>query len=591
LIIFNKTKFLSKYKMDSIFFRYLRIIIGITLSAFLGIIILSSRYYLHSGRQELLSVNMQALTRSKESFSAIMTELSGCANYTHSDSVVQNFLNSPTGAQYNRSDALLISDIKRMLNSFILANDYIDSVYIYSYKNNHVLTTLQLINLDKFNDSSVIRNHLNEKNVLLLPRQVIDNAAVIPSNILTFIKPFPGDSMILINLDMDKLGAAIDITQSETNNNLVVANRDNNIIYATKKSLYMKTLKETGLYNYSKNPPNTSVKINNISTIVSVLNLDNFGIQFLSLMQDVNYQNNIRFTILMLTLALLISILLSAVISYIIAAKLFKPIENVLQVIDNPEQWLNMNPSSQSNFDELKYITQNILKSFTTHQQMEEKLAQRLILLKNAQSLALYSQITPHFLFNTLQTINLLSIEAFHGDNNISDTINLLGDMLRISLKEGESIIPLETEIRHAMCYEQIQKKRYGDLFIIVWDIHEGLMDYLVPKVIIQPLIENSIYHGIKNNNAKGTIWVNIVKNSDNLTITVSDNGVGLPPARINELNQSLSSDYTSPVDHIGLQNVNQRIKITYGEEYGVIVRAHESGGLYVKIIIPLTLQ
>ena len=162
--------------------------------------------------------------------------------------------------------------------------------------------------------------------------------------------------------------------------------------------------------------------------------------------------------------------------------------------------------------------------------------------------------------------------------------------MLRISLKEGENIIPLKTELHHAKCYVEIQKKRYGDIFSVYWDTDNVPDNFKLPKVIIQPLIENAIYHGIKNKNENGTIWITINKDYENngIVIIVKDDGIGMTNSQIQALTRKLEGDFENISDHIGLQNVNQRIKITYGEKYGAsLFKNTDCDGITVKLFIP----
>lgn len=588
--VVSSFKYFNHYKFNSVFFKYFRVIVTITMLAFLGVVLSLSQFYINSYQNELMSENQTAAVRSRDLLDTLFVEMSSAANYIVADTNIGIFLASDKGSKYNSEDHKLIIDTKRILGAFTLASDYINSIYIYSENNNHVLYT-GLLELDKFQDKEIILDFIKEgsSSDKIITRHM-DYLGMGSSFIdtVTYIKPFTGLGLIVINIDVFRLSEVIGKKSGNLNNSIIVTDNEQNIIYSTDSSLFKKNftdISEGSIYNAVKNNKDRVISDGFMTFITSSTIDKNLTVH--SLMQDTNYYSNRMFRSVSIIVAIIFSILMSVIIALIVSAKLFKPIETVLDAIENPEKWVNDGDTDKKGFDELKFISQNILSSFETHQQMEQKLSQRLLLLKNAQSLALYSQITPHFLFNTLQTINLMALEIFKSDNKISDTITRLGDMLRISLKEGENMIPLSIELEHARLYEQIQKERYMDLFNIEWKIDQSLLDYLVPKVILQPLIENAIYHGIKNKNENGKIVVRIKKLKDNILITVDDDGIGLSVEETRRLNKKMRFDYANPVNHIGLQNVNQRVKITYGEEYGVTLKKSGLGGLKVSVVIP----
>ena len=539
--------------------------------------------------------NDNAVLRVKDVFDSIVAEMSKTVDFINSNTFVQQFFASPQGAKFGRKDAIFISDMSRILHAYTLSRNYLDSIYVYSTKSRFV-SIPNLLHIDDFYDKEVINTYLMQKEYttsLIARTAILPKTTMTENDLLTYIQPINSLTedfgLIIINLDITKLGEIVDSKSTSASSHLMITDPNNNILYSSIPSEFSKNLTEIGttdILDAIAQGTGAKLTVNNIPHIISIEKSENFDIKLISLLPLEHYMESKSFTYIILTAAIFLSLLLAGIISLFISVRLFKPIENVFSAIENPEKWL-INPPQEKGFDELKYISQNIIRSFQTHKEMNEKLAHRLSLLKNAQNLALYSQITPHFLFNTLQMINMMAIERLKGDNKISNTINLLADMLRISLREGENMIPLSIELKHAQLYEQIQKERCGNLFEINWNVANGLTDYMVPKVILQPLIENAIDHGIKYKESRGTIDVIINTNGDDLVIMVNDDGIGLNEDEIEKLNHKLASEYSNAVDHIGLQNVNQRVKITYGEAYGVTVSKNGNIGLSVCIVIP----
>ncbi len=201
---------------------------------------------------------------------------------------------------------------------------------------------------------------------------------------------------------------------------------------------------------------------------------------------------------------------------------------------------------------------------------------------RHAELALLQAQINPHFLYNTLDTIIWL-IESDQKQESI-DMVNSLSDFFRFSLSRGKDAITLREEKRHVLSYLQIQKTRYADRMDYEIDIPEELDEYIIPKLTLQPLVENSIYHGIKMQREKGSIIIKGRDFVDRVSITVSDTGAGMTKERLDELNQTLSGGQKLG---FGLRTVDERIKLFFGDEYGIKISSQEGKGTDITIIIP----
>lgn len=195
----------------------------------------------------------------------------------------------------------------------------------------------------------------------------------------------------------------------------------------------------------------------------------------------------------------------------------------------------------------------------------------------------LQSQINPHFLYNTLDTLQWKAMEYDAVD--ISELVVSLSSFFRISLSKGKEFISLDKELEHVKCYLTIQQYRYSD--ILQYEIHcdPKLYSYHLPKVLIQPLVENAIYHGIKPKLDKGVISVNVYEVQDTLKIVVEDSGVGIPEEKLNQIRNNLEEHLTS--NHYGLYNVSQRIYLHFGKEYGLTIHSEGNKGTSITIRLP----
>jgi two-component system sensor histidine kinase YesM len=205
--------------------------------------------------------------------------------------------------------------------------------------------------------------------------------------------------------------------------------------------------------------------------------------------------------------------------------------------------------------------------------------------LRKAEFEVLQAQINPHFLYNTLDAIVWLA-EAGESKKVVS-MVESLSEFFRTSLNQGKDIITIKEEIQHVGSYLQIQQVRYQDILTYEIDIPGDLYRYTIPKITIQPIVENALYHGIKNKRGQGMIKIEGQKNEDSFTIKISDNGIGISPERLEQVRDGIKNKVPTQNDIYGLYNVNERIRLNFGENYGISIESIYGEGTVVSIILP----
>ncbi|WP_315066095.1 sensor histidine kinase [uncultured Clostridium sp.] len=196
----------------------------------------------------------------------------------------------------------------------------------------------------------------------------------------------------------------------------------------------------------------------------------------------------------------------------------------------------------------------------------------------------LQSQIKPHFLYNTLECIHWQAL--LDGNKNVSRMVKALANFYRLCLSKGKDIISLSQELANVENYLIIQNMRYSDIAECEISIDDTFKNVLIPKLTLQPLIENSIYHGIRvKDGYKGKILVSAKEEGDKIIISVADNGVGMEQEQIDEINNSIS--IFDEKTGYGLRNVHKRIEILFGRGYGLYYRKNEYGGVTVDVLLP----
>ncbi len=210
--------------------------------------------------------------------------------------------------------------------------------------------------------------------------------------------------------------------------------------------------------------------------------------------------------------------------------------------------------------------------------------------LKKAELRALQAQINPHFLYNTLDTIIWMS-ESKKTDEVIQ-IVSALSSFFRISLSKGKDWITIGEEIERTRSYLTIQKMRYRDIMDYAVEVDDQVLENTVLKLILQPLVENALYHGLKNQRQSGTITVRAKqKNESEILLQVEDDGIGFEPEKLSRINEMINdnSDQIRFERGFGLNNVNKRIKLYYGKQYGLSINSDYQVGTCVSLVVPAT--
>lgn len=209
--------------------------------------------------------------------------------------------------------------------------------------------------------------------------------------------------------------------------------------------------------------------------------------------------------------------------------------------------------------------------------------------LREAELEILQMQINPHFLYNTLDTIVWLA-EA-DDKEAVVNMVETLSEFFRSSLNGGKDIVSIVEETRHIASYLQIQKVRYQDILEYGIQIPKELEDYEIPKITLQPLVENALYHGIKNKRGRGKIRVFGYEEGGEGVLVVEDDGIGMKKERLLQVQRGLTCKEGDEKDFYGLYNVNERIRLKFGDKYGLKIDSKYGQGTRVEVHLPKKVQ
>ena len=283
----------------------------------------------------------------------------------------------------------------------------------------------------------------------------------------------------------------------------------------------------------------------------------------------------------------IISLVLVVIVSFKFSRTLTNPIFKLKRLMKQAESGdLTVRFNFQHN-DEIGELGQSFNHMIARIDQLIQMVYVEQENKRTAEMKSLQEQIKPHFLYNTLDTISWMARD--YDAEDIVRLVDALTNMFRIGLSHGKDIITVKEEITHVSNYLYIQKIRYKDKLNYVIHVDESLYAVEVPKLILQPLVENAIYHGVKAKRGGGTITITGVPEGENLVFTVQDNGAGMPQEKVEELNRRMSE--RSVLDEqksFGLFYIRERIQLCYGTGYGVHVESALGEGTRVTITLPL---
>lgn len=273
------------------------------------------------------------------------------------------------------------------------------------------------------------------------------------------------------------------------------------------------------------------------------------------------------------------------IMSYLIPLSITRPFKELSQVTDEIAKG---NLSVRANVNtgvEATALSNSMNTMIDKINELLEQVTIEQTRLRKAEFELLQAQINPHFLYNTLDAIIWLA-EAGE-QKRVVGMVRNLSDFFRTSLNQGKDINSIKEEMLHVKSYLEIQHVRYQDILSYDIEVPESLYIYSIPKITIQPLVENALYHGIKNKRGMGHISIRGKAGEKDFTITVTDDGIGIDETRLRQVQSGIQNKVLTGKDFYGLYNVCERIRLNFGEEYGIFIESVYGEGTSVRVILP----
>ena len=306
------------------------------------------------------------------------------------------------------------------------------------------------------------------------------------------------------------------------------------------------------------------------------------GVSYVDELVDRNMSEMVRLSLMLGVLVLVAAVLTSWVLSNLLG----RPLRGLAQAMERFEtdaDHFTYHPVGGTR--EVQELSASFSHMVVRIQQLMVTVRQEEINLRKTELKALQAQINPHFLYNTLDSIAWMCEQGQNAD--AVQMVHALARLFRISISKGHELIPIAKEIEHAESYLQIQKYRYKNRFSYDFQVDPSCLDYLCNKITLQPIIENAINHGLDLLVEEGHIQVEVKPDGDDIVFRVIDDGVGMSPEQVQAIMNQKPKDHTG----IGIRNVNDRLKIYFGKQYGLRIESVPDEGTCVEIRMPKVRQ
>lgn len=360
-----------------------------------------------------------------------------------------------------------------------------------------------------------------------------------------------------------------------------IVNSKGQIIYHPQQQMLFSGLKEENTFEISELSDGIHRKKDNIYNISS-LDSCNWKIVGVSFNDEITQAVKSQ-VVVGLIFALLFSAFMSAVIYFLLSRTVTRPVRRLVASMQKFEKQAETfeYKVDMSNVAEFQTLSTSFEHMVLMIQSLVEKVHNEEIVLRKTELKALQAQINPHFLYNTLDSIQWMCEQ-----DNSKDAVKMVGalaKLFRISISHGNEFIAISDELKHAESYLIIQSYRYKNQFTYSFDVDKSVLDCMCNKITIQPFIENAIYHGLDRMVDEGEIKIIVERRGKDIAIIVKDNGLGMTEEQCKAVLQKGRSDSKG----IGVKNVDDRLKIYFGEEYGITIDSELDVGTTVTIKIP----
>ncbi len=554
----------------------------------IGLFLLFALYTYHqtgvSLEQELITASQTALENTAQSVDSHMRDIRYVLSLMETNDMSRIFFSSTTPTlYYDNFYALLQEYLEACVNS----HTSIDSIYLYSTCSQSVLTHLNKYSTQRFPDAFWLEMvDKSSSDIQILFRAKNENFPYL----ITLVKWFQidgYDSGIVINVDARNI-PSLEQFEQVGNQSIYLVSEDGNIIYCHGQSqLFMPIDSVPELSHFNPNAEeifNFHKEGNQVYTY-NQIHSPRYKWHYVSLNYTAEYGTRLSDSRALMTAVFSLILVVGLLLAILISARSVKPIQDLLEFLKAPN---GPDVADIKDNREIASIAAEIVRYVEQNQSLSDELSERISSYNEAKLVALQTQINPHFLFNTLNLLHVQECEALGFDHPIPKLTLNTSKLLRYAI-DGIEQVPLETELKFTKVYLDILSNRYNNLFQVRYHVQEPCLQVKVPKLIIQPLIENAVFHGLAGvMDEHSVLELNCYMVENACIVEVRDNGSGISPETLEKLKSNIQ-DNISKRGGIGLKNVTNRMRLLYGDEYTLTVSSEVNQGSVFALRFPIS--
>ena len=569
----------AKHSFGRMFFRNFLMLTGLVIVPMLLVVMLATFSQRAVVEKEIILYNSRTVSLIQNSIDNLIHDCLKQSDYLLAENNINLFLVTPRdGYTFYYNDV-----IYKLMHAQMQTNEHLQSIYIYSEVNGNFVSNYGETPLDGFFDSGWLNDYHTYKGDGEFFYTFRDGVTsyLQPVRILSLYKILKhGDQrqgVVVYNINFNSFVRDLSELRSEYDTSLSLRTDDGHLVQNLWGDAGEQVLQISG-------PPNKNGYRESADSIVYYSQVDYTDLYLYSTLSwnAVRASNQKPFS-LMICLIAGVSLLVLA-LTVVISMRIYRPFKKILNELETPAGLMS-NKATISG-DEEAFVLDFIHGMSLKNEQITEELSYRVALLKQAQSVALQSQINPHFLHNTLDSISWATMRLTGGKNEASVMLSKLAQILRYSLDDADTLVPLRKELDNTRIYLELH---YKNCFSVEWDIQETVLDSQVIKIMLQPIVENAIQHGLKQLGKDGIIRISAREQNGLLQVSIWNNGVSIQPDHLASIQAALHSDMIKQRESIGIINVHQRIRLFYGDEYGLEISSEK--GTQVTINLPLFKQ
>lgn len=553
------------------------LILSVILSGFIY-----QKIYNRTLSEKVSQVSVQTLHSISSNIFSMLDNAKNLSKVILASNEVQESLKETNAGNISYADAERI--INTHVSRFIEAFPFISSIYIFDTQNQRYgidKLPLKSLKINDITDASWYQDVVDARGGFILRlnagdiyedisgQQYISLIRVI--NDIYTQKPI---GILILNISDSSFRNSYREILSEYGTDIMILDQSNNIVvdFSEFDSSYVSRLIE--------NEDQNSIveKINGKNYLISILRMQKYDwsiistIPFEELSKESYAFNTAALSILAFNAFLMF--LGSLAVSKMISAPIKKLLDSMKGVEKGEFEKVNIDAGN----DEIGSLRDAYNIMIEEIKKLINKVVHEQKVKRKAELNVLQAQIKPHFLYNTFDAISSL---ALMGKNDqVYKVMKFLGSYYRVSLSKGSEVISIKDEVEVVRNYASIQQVRYGDIFDIHYDIDDRANNYKIPKLVLQPLVENALYHGIKPKGEKGNITIHVKYLGDFIELSVEDDGVGIDKGTIEQI---LNNEVKDEIKSFGLKGTIERLKIFYGINNPVTIESSENG---TKVII-----